>query len=185
MTLCPPVCMPCGRSCSDEPKVFLQPGDWHFGESDTCVRTTLGSCVSFTLWHSRLRIGGICHYMLAHRAGGEALALDGRYADEALELLHQAAREHGTHLRDYDVKLFGGADMFHLPNRVLSSVASCNIEAARALVSRYGLTVAAESLGGSSYRQILFSIGSGDVWVRKGPAAPSPGPIIATTRGAA
>lgn len=182
MTLCPPAC---GRCSGAQAKVFLQPGDWYFGDRDACVSTTLGSCVAFTLWHSRLRIGGICHYMLAHRAGGQALARDGRYADEALELLHRAAKNRGTQLREYQVKLFGGADMFHLPNRVLSSVANCNIEAARALVGRYDLKVAAESLGGTCYRQILFAIGSGDVWVRKGPVAPSPRPITATARGAA
>lgn len=185
MTKCNSPDFSCRQSCGAESKMFLQPGDWFFGDHRVCVGTTLGSCVAFTFWHSRLRIGGICHYMLAHRAGLKAPTPDGRYAGEAIELLDRAARERGTQLRDYQVKLFGGADMFYMPNPSLSTVAACNIETARALVSRYGLNVAAESLGGNRYRQILFAIGSGDVWVRRGPVTPRPAPLASLARGVA
>lgn len=190
MTLHNPLCSSCSPSCNPscntKAKIYLQPGDWYFGDHRACARTTLGSCVAFTFWHSRLRIGGICHYMLAHRASGvKEPVLGGRYADEALELLDQAAREHGTQLRDYEVKLFGGADMLYLPNRLRSSVASCNIEAARALVPRYGLHVTAESLGGRSYRQLVFSISTGEVWMRQGPEAPRPTLLESAARGVA
>lgn len=152
--------------------IFLQPGEWYFGGPEACVRTTLGSCVAFTFWHRRLCMGGICHYMLsrlaAERRHGRA---DGRYADEALELLSGAARAQGTDLRDYEVKLFGGADMFKLPNRPTTSVGACNIEAAFALVQHHGLHVTAQSLGGTRYRQLMFAIGSGDVWLRHGAAS--------------
>ena len=63
--------------------VFLQPGEFYFGEEKTRIRTLLGSCVAVTLWHPKLRIGGMCHYMLPRRPrdkAGAAEKLDGRYA---------------------------------------------------------------------------------------------------------
>ncbi len=38
--------------------IFLQPGELYFGDSDTCIRTVLGSCVSLTFWHPKLLGGG-------------------------------------------------------------------------------------------------------------------------------
>lgn len=168
----------CGQNslaCSAELTVFLQPGDWFFGDRSACARTTLGSCVAFTFWHPQHRVGGICHYMLSHRAGTPAASgLDGRYADEAFELLRQAARDHGTRLQDYETKLFGGAEMFHAPGRAVSSVAQSNVATARVLVKQHGLRLVGESLGGTSYRQVVFSIPFGDVWVKCGPSGMSP-----------
>lgn len=91
--------------------IFLQPGDYYFGDESTRIRTILGSCVSITLWHPWKRIGGMCHFMLPQRAqrGDE---FHGKYADEALELLLKQVRLHKTHPGDYQIKLFGGGDMF-------------------------------------------------------------------------
>jgi chemotaxis receptor (MCP) glutamine deamidase CheD len=33
-------------------EVFLNPGEFHFGEGTTRISTLLGSCVSITLWQS-------------------------------------------------------------------------------------------------------------------------------------
>ena len=48
-------------------EIFLQPGEFYFGEGKTRIRTLLGSCVAITLWHPRLHIGGMSHYMLPSR----------------------------------------------------------------------------------------------------------------------
>jgi chemotaxis protein CheD len=151
-------------------EIFLQPGEWYFGERDTRIRTVLGSCVSLTCWHPRLRIGGMCHYMLPARGAGGAPAatLDGRYADEALLLLLGAMRAAGTGPGEYEFKLFGGGHMFpglnclHSP----SNVPSKNIAAARALAARHNLVVAAEHMGGAGHRHVIFDVWSGHVWVR-------------------
>ena len=147
--------------------VFLRPGEWYFGGAESMVRTTLGSCVAISLWHPRHRIGGMCHYMLPGRQRRVAdETLSGRYADEAMLLLDTAARNAGTRLSEYRAKLFGGASIGF--NSTETSVARRNIIAGRALVKRYGLRVAAESLGRPGYCQVIFQIGSGSVWVRHG-----------------
>lgn len=144
--------------------VFLQPGEFYFGDADTVIRTTLGSCVAITLWHPRRRVGGMCHYLLPSRSGRDGGAA-GRYADEAMELFFKEIAAVGTRLSDYEAKLFGGASMFNHRRGV--DVAGRNVIKAQELTLRYGLKVRAQSLGGTGHRQLIFDIRSGDVWVRQ------------------
>ncbi|MDX1587903.1 MAG: chemotaxis protein CheD [Oleiphilaceae bacterium] len=148
-------------------EIFLHPGEWYFGDRHTRIRTLLGSCVAITLWHPREKIGGMCHYMLPGRDDPRA-ALNARYGCDALQLMLLEVRRHGGNASEYEVKLFGGGNMFGLsPDE--KGVACRNIIAARTLMQRYGLPVVAESLGGCRYRQLIFNLADGDVWVRMGP----------------
>ena len=145
-------------------EVSLQPGDFHFGDADTRIRTLLGSCVAITMWHPTRRIGGMCHYMLPGSLPPSD-RLDGRYADEAMDLFCRAAQRHHTRLQDYQIKLFGGGNMFpELSEK--PSVAERNVAAAYQLMARYNLHLCAQDLGRNGYRTVIFDIASGHVWVR-------------------
>ena len=147
--------------------VTLQPGEFHFGDANTRIQTLLGSCVAITLWHPIRRIGGMCHYMLPSRHTSTH-ELDGRYAEEAMQMFLRQAARHGTLPQEYQVKLFGGGNMFPAFSKpsAQGSVAENNIAAARRLVARHQLHLVAESLGHTGHRQVLFDIATGDVWVR-------------------
>jgi len=162
-------------------EIFLQPGDFYFGDMNTRIRTLLGSCVSITMWHPTKLIGGMCHYMLPSREKTSVTSLDGRYANEAMQMFTQEIRTAKTRPSEYMVKLFGAGNMFPGikkkkqcdPNGCVDSINACmnisckNMTIARALVASHGFVVAAEDLGGNSHRQIVFDINNGHVWVRK------------------
>ena len=165
-------------------EIFLQPGDFYFGDKNTRIRTVLGSCVSITMWHPKLHIGGMCHYMLPFRQDSAA-ALDGRYAEEALHLfLHEIRLAH-TRPSEYRIKVFGGGDMFPGLNRknrcephmnredinACRNVSCKNAAIARSLLALHGFKIEAEDLGGDGHRQVIFDIWSGHAWVRKPPVA--------------
>ncbi|MDB1110384.1 chemoreceptor glutamine deamidase CheD [Pseudomonas extremaustralis] len=151
-------------------EVVLAPGQVCFATRPTRLRTLLGSCVAITFWHPQRLIGGMCHFMLPGRLRNDQ-PLDGRYADEALELLLRHAHVNGTQARDYHVKLFGGGKMFPERQRLVSTqdVASLNIRAALALVERHHLNLTAQDMGSTGYRTIMFDLWNGDVWVRHQP----------------
>lgn len=156
-------------------EIVLQPGDYYFGDCNTRISTMLGSCVSITFWHPRLRIGGMCHYMLPQR-GREVSAkntLDGRYADEAITLLLKAMDIAGAPHKDYQVKLFGGGNMFpeHTKN-TLTPIGRKNVQAARQLIKQHGFTCMAEHLGDNGHRHVIFEVWSGDVWLKHTPVSP-------------
>lgn len=153
-------------------EVFLNPGDFYFGEKDTRIVTLLGSCISITAWHAVLRIGGMCHFMLPARGtGNKTLGLDGRYADEAVQLLlHEIAERH-TQLQEYQIKIFGGGNMFSRQSYRSGSLKSTdvgihNIEAARLLLKEHHFPLPAEHVGGDGHRKLMFNLWDGDVWVR-------------------
>lgn len=146
--------------------IFLQPGEWYFGDRDTRIRTTLGSCVAVTLWQPELKLGGMCHYMLPGMAQPEG-ELNARYGNDALQLMVAEIGRLRGQPGDYEAKLFGGASMFDVgPGG--SSVSRQNVSAAEQLMQRYKFNVVARSLGGSGYRQLVFDIATGDVWMRQG-----------------
>jgi chemotaxis protein CheD len=153
-------------------EIFLQPGELWFGDEHTRIRTILGSCVAVTLWHPRRRIGGMCHYMLPSRIRGTGKPLDGRYGDEALDLLTKEIRAVHSLPHEFEAKLFGGGHMFQrfcTGKSCGGQVPDRNVAAGRELVLRHGFKVKAEQLGGHGHRQVIFDIWSGHVWVKHAP----------------
>lgn len=146
-------------------EVVLNPGDFHFGGSDTRIHTLLGSCVSVTLWHPRLLVGGMCHYMLPHRRlPSTRRGLDGRYADHAIRMFLHAIERHGTRPSEYVARMYGGGNQFPPYQRGRApDVARDNIAAGLTLLQRYGFHLARTDLGGTGPRRLSFDIATGDV----------------------
>lgn len=148
-------------------KIYLGPGDFWFGKAPAHLHTILGSCIAITVWHPRLRIGGMCHYLLPNAEVRKPEGLQARTAGEAMALFLQAIRRHGTSPQDYQVKLFGGASLLLNPQGRApqsSSVSVQNIMAAYQLLKLYGFSVMKESVGGSGSRRLVFDLSSGDAW---------------------
>lgn len=148
--------------------VFLQPGEFYFGDADTRIRTILGSCVAITLWHPRLRIGGMCHFLLPSRGSSRRRAeLDGRYCDEAMDLFAREIRHHRTRASEYEAKAFGGGNMF--PHQTASEslhIGRRNADSALHHLEMLGVRVTQRHLYGAGHRQAIFEVWSGDVWLR-------------------
>lgn len=154
--------------------IFLQPGELFVGDANFKIRTILGSCVSITLWHARLRVGGMSHFLLPTRTKmkGDA-GLDGRYGDEALNLMIHDLKAAGVSHTQCEAKIFGGGNMFpgnaHARGKHAKGLAigEKNGATARKLLYLHGIPVLTESLFGVGHRQIVFDISKGDVWSRQ------------------
>ena len=165
------------RTADDVLEIFLGPGEFYFGEGRTRIRTLLGSCVAVTLWHPTRLIGGMSHYMLPNRSHHrkKESTLDGRYADEAMELFMRELTRSRSKPAEYEVKIFGGGRMFEHAGKgakpIHADIPARNVHIGRALVNRYGFRFAAEDLGGKGHRNVMLDLWSGDVWVKKAPKA--------------
>ncbi len=149
----------------DEAEVFLQPGQYFVG-SGCRIRTLLGSCVSITLWHPRLRVGAMSHFLLWSRRRGDG-PLDGRYGNEVLPLMLERLATLGVRPAECQGKLFGGGEMFPAQQQGAEGVGQRNGSAARELLQQHGITLVSESLFGVGHRQIVFDLDTGEVWVRQ------------------
>ncbi|CAK0751531.1 putative chemoreceptor glutamine deamidase CheD 3 [Gammaproteobacteria bacterium] len=148
------------------PGVFIHPGEFHFGQAPLLIGTLLGSCVAVTLWHPKRKIGGMCHIMLPTRGGWLGKTLDGRYADEAVELLHQSTLMWGARATEFQAKLFGGGNMFKGLGETAHNVSHRNVETTRKLVQQRGYQLSGEHVRGSGHRKLIFDLETGDVWLR-------------------
>lgn len=149
-------------------EIFLQPGGYCFADRDTRIRTVLGSCVSMTFWHPHLLVGGMCHYILPKRGSecGSGIK-SGRYADEAMSLMLKKMAAFGAPVKEYQVKLFGGGNMFpDMPQSRTPQIGISNVQAARRLTQQHGFHCISEHLGGIGHRNVIFEVWSGEVWVK-------------------
>jgi len=165
-------------------KVTLHAGEYCFDSAGTHVHTLLGSCISITIWHPGLCIGGMCHFALARpieRASGTEL--DPRYAEDCIELFKRSVDRKGTQLKSYHIKIFGGGNMYNKkPFSGLDAienqpVGEKNVAAAANLLMAEGVDILVAHVGEFGYRRLVFNISTGDVWVRFTPAKGSVGNV--------
>lgn len=149
-----------------ETDVYIHPGEWRFGDKSIRIRTVLGSCVAVTLWHPQLQIGGMCHYLLPKRSSSDE-SLSARYGSDAIALMMETIMQNGGSPKHYQAKVFGGANMLDTNVGALA-VGRRNVVLAEKVLAGYGLKVLASDVGGDCYRQLLFNIEDGAVWVRQG-----------------
>lgn len=143
----------------------LAPGEFYFGHQGEQVKTLLGSCIAITLWHPKRKVGGMCHYLLPSSGKPCQDNLDGRYADQAMELFMRALKRTATRPREYEVKLFGGGNMF--PGAASrSDVGERNIEAAYSLLKVNGFPKPQSHVGESGHRTVILDLASGETWLR-------------------
>jgi len=163
----------------DEPEffveIFLQPGEFYWGESDVRIRTILGSCVAICLWNSRRQSGGMCHFLLPGNTKGEVYTDKekkrdiARYSEDAMGLFLKEIQKNGSNPREYDAKIFGGGCLLCDENgeEDREGVGRRNIQSAKDLLGKNGFRLVAEDVGGNYHRKIFFDLWNGEVWMKK------------------
>lgn len=148
-------------------EVYLQPGEYFWGGENNRVKTLLGSCVAICVWHPVRRMGGMSHCLLPSRGQGrESPELDGRYIDETFEIFFREMEMQATRKEDYQVKVFGGGNMFELREKGGVTVGDKNLAMMRLILEKNNMKITAQHVGGKGHRNVIFEIWSGDCWVR-------------------
>lgn len=111
--------------------------------------TILGSCVSTCLYDSRLKVGGMNHFLLPEIGAGSR---DLRYAGAAIEQLINKLLRNGARKADLCAKIFGGATIV----AGLSDIGKRNALSARSFLIAENIHIAESDIGGSSARRVHF-----------------------------
>jgi chemotaxis protein CheD len=151
-------------------KIFLLPGQFCFSVKGVQLHTVLGSCVAIALWHSHMKVGGMCHFVLPGVPPAEdssAYKTEGYYAPGAMALFERAAQTFGVSLSQCQGKVFGGANLIETDSASsCGSIGTRNTEAALSMLEERGVEVLATHVGGAGGRRVIMDLSNGDVWVR-------------------
>jgi len=139
---------------------FLYPAALFASKEPYLINTILGSCVAVCLHDPKLKVGGMCHYMLP-LWNGNGLASP-KYGNIAIERLLDKLKSFGATNGSIKAKIFGGGEViettmpqFHIGKR--------NIELAREMLDDLKIPIVASSVGGKLGRKIIFNTETGEV----------------------
>jgi chemotaxis protein CheD len=166
-----PMSSPPRHKATPPKEIMLMPGELFFGKDVPCLRTLLGSCVAVTLWNRKLGIGGMCHFLLPSRTRPHNAPRDGKYGDEAIGMLVDAIKRTGSHPRDYEAHLYGGADTMPDLERAMRYVGERNIEMGWKLIDEYGFQLMGVDVGENIPRVVRMNLINGPVEMSRGASA--------------
>jgi chemotaxis protein CheD len=150
--------------------VKILPGEYYVTRGEEAVSTVLGSCISACIRDPVRNVGGMNHFMLPEDAStgpnnwlDPAIGLATRYGSYAMESLVNDLLKLGATRERLEIKVFGGG-------RVLSGmtdVGARNIAFLRSYIQLEGYRIAAEDLGGTQPRKVVYFPASGRVKMRR------------------
>jgi len=144
--------------------LYVEPGQLLVCTEPCLLKTILGSCVSVCLYDTKLRQGGMNHFMLPSSAAPDVTST--RYGDQAMRALVERLERLGSERRQLNASVFGGArvlfdvtEFMHLGRR--------NVEFALDWLSNAGIQVLEQGVLGQAARRLEFDIASGACTERK------------------
>jgi chemotaxis protein CheD len=153
--------------------VYLKAGEMLFSGEPSVVMTVLGSCLTVTMFHRRAGFAAICHGLLPRcperRHCGAHCGRRAKYVECVVPWMVRQFIEAGAHLRELEVKVFGGADMFSSTGKggAVISIGKQNVEAAFEAIEKAGLRVFSRDVGGTRGRKIFFNTETGEVLLKR------------------
>lgn len=133
---------------------YLYPAELFAAPSPYIITTILGSCVAVCLYDSKLKIGGINHFMLPFW-NGHGLASP-RYGNIAIEKLVERMQNMGCTKTNLSAKVFGGGEVLDTSVNTFN-IGSRNIQIAIDILKEYGIPIIAKSTGGKKGRKIIYN----------------------------
>jgi chemotaxis protein CheD len=141
-------------------------------DSDSVLVTyALGSCIAVTMYDPVVKIAGMLHYMLPESAldAGKAQQNPCMFADTGIRALLERVKAGGAQPRRMVVRLTGGAQV--LDGEGVFQIGKRNYLAARKILWKAGVLIAAEEVGGELSRTVRLEVGTGRMWLREGGGA--------------
>ncbi len=152
--------------------LYLKPGEVHLTSEPTLITTVLGSCISITMHHKATGFSVICHAVMPSRSEAKKKDDEGRdifqYVDTSIEWMVAQCRKIGIRPGSVEVKMFGGAAMFHDAGALRRDigVGKKNIERAMETLKVNKMKLNAWNVGGSQGRKLIFNTHTGEVLAR-------------------
>lgn len=145
----------------------ILPGEYFATDKSMVLVTVLGSCVAACIHDTKLKIGGMNHFMLPRREQDPSnpVSLSARYGTYAMEILINQLIKMGARRENLEVKVFGGANV--LRGFTLNSIGESNATFVGEYLRYEGIRLVAEDLLGTHPRKVYYFPTTGRVLVKK------------------
>lgn len=139
--------------------IKLRPGDVAIAKRGDRLETLLGSCVAIILTDQRRTVGVMCHIVHCKPLPPLTAACNAcAYADAALPAMYGLLRSRGFEPQLCEAYVYGGGNMF--PDQYSQShVGDDNACWVLDALSRDGIHILHQDLGGSVYRRLSWTVG--------------------------
>jgi len=147
--------------------------EYAVGKNNLVIETSgIGSCLVICLYDADEKIGGMAHAMLPSRRKKNSVFNQGntmigknnyKFVDEAIEGLIVEIRKIGGKKEKLKAKIIGGAEMFNIFKKKLTSIGKENERTAREKLEELGIPIDSEDVGGSVGRSVRFNLENGVV----------------------
>jgi chemotaxis protein CheD len=134
----------------------------------TLVTYALGSCIAVSAYDPARRSGAMLHFMLpdSNLDQNKAKLNPYMFADSGIQTLLRLVSQRGSNPRKCTWRVVGGAQV--LDGHGTFQIGKRNYLAAKKLLWKEGLLVAAEAVGGDVSRTVRLDLASDDFWIREG-----------------
>jgi chemotaxis protein CheD len=131
------------------------------------VTYALGSCIAVIIYDPVARVGGLLHFMLPESALDPAKAEKNpfMFADTGIPILFRTAYRLGADKKRLIVTVAGGAQI--MDTQGTFNIGKRNCLSMRKILSKAGVLVHMEHLGGMVSRTVRLEVGSGKVLLRE------------------
>jgi chemotaxis protein CheD len=132
------------------------------------VTYALGSCIAVAMHDPVTKVSGMLHYMLPESAldADKAQQNPFMFADTGIRRLIDELKAAGGDGKRMIVRLTGGAQV--MDSQGVFQIGKRNYLAARKILWKAGILVAAEAVGGEVSRTTRLEVSTGRLWVREG-----------------
>lgn len=128
------------------------------------IISVLGSSAAVTLYDSRMRMGGMNHFV--HPQLKETDSPTALFARPATMQLMRMFWDFGVKSDYLQAHIFGGASPPDAGNE-LENIGKNNVDEAKRILSEYGVEIIGQEIGGYHGRKIAFNTETGEVIIAK------------------
>ena len=149
-------------------EILVRVADFKAAAADEVLVTLgLGSCVGIALLDAEAQIGGLAHILLPSPSLSRLTDNPAKFPQTAVPALVSEMTRLGGERGRLTARLIGGASMFgSLAPPGSIQMGERNVVATREVLSRMGIPVTAEAVGGDFGRSVRFRVGEGRIEIR-------------------
>lgn len=133
---------------------FLKPGYIYIPRVPTLISAVIGSCVAVCLWDRKQEYGGMSLFLYPYTY--DSSQATARFGNVAIKTLMRLFLEEGSKKTSLEAQIFGGAHPYNgTPDAV--RVSEQNIAVARQVLSKNGVSITSEDVGGNKGRKVVYN----------------------------